>query len=63
MIYDYIIFHIIPNQKIREKKYYKFQCIPYWLRSIKNLRMRFGVWASLERRVDEIKNSESKIIF
>ena len=49
------------NQKIREKKYHKFQ-----LHSLSahahNVFFGFGFCALLERRVDEIKNSKNKII-
>ena len=51
--------HFYPTKKI----YYKFQ-LHSLLTALhkKNLRMGFGFCASLERRVDEMKNSKSKII-
>ena len=64
-------FHNLPSQKIREKKYYKFQWHSLLTALHKkictgapphNVFFGFGFCALLERRVDEIKNSKSKII-
>ena len=49
------------NLKIHEKIYISFSGIPYWLRSMKKRLFFRHLW-SLERRVDEIKNSTNKII-
>ena len=51
-----------------KKNIISFSGIPFWLRFIKksahahNVFFRFGFRASLERKVDEIKNSKSEII-
>ena len=62
--------HHFPNfdltKKSAKKNIISFSGIIYWLRSIKKSAQAhsvfFGFWASLERRVDKIKNSISKII-
>ena len=65
----YIIFHILTQTKNPRKKHYKFQRHSLFTalnqkKSVHahNVFFYFGFWASPERRVDEIKNSKSKII-
>ena len=68
--YEFTSFSIFyPTKNPRKKNVISFSVISYLLRSIKqNLRIRttyffgFGFCALLERRVDKIKNSESKIL-
>ena len=53
----------------KSAKINSFSSIPYWLRFIKksahahNVFFGLGFWASLERRVDEIKNSKVKSFY
>ena len=58
-----------PIKKSTKKNIISFIGIPYWLCSIKksahahNIFFCFCFWASLECRVDEIKNCKSEFLF